>query len=100
MKQIDQFIIEVSKLEAVEFMGLARLLKVQLLEKDDTAAENVESIKDKYKPRDFHLVFEEVLRNFNGLNRTRKREILKLVKNANKKVKADAGNTKNPEAVE
>lgn len=94
MKPNDQLISLIPKLEAVEFMGLARVLKVKLFEEKDASTEKLE---DKYAPRDFTDVLEELIHNFNNLNRTRKREILKLVKNATK-VKYNAGNTENTEA--
>ena len=96
MKTIDQFIFLIPKLEAVEFMGLARLLKVQVITEDDPAAENV---KDRFKPREFNEVFEDVLRAFNSQNRSRKREILKLMKASisKEKVKKNAGNTEDTE---
>lgn len=93
MKPIEQLIILIPKLEAVEFMGLARVLKVKLIEEADITAEKLE---DKYKPREFNDVFSDILEEFNKLNRARKREILKLVKVASskEKVKKNAGNTK------
>lgn len=99
MKTIDQFIFLIPKLEAVEFMGLARLLKVQVITEDDPAAENV---KDRFKPREFSDVFEDVLRAFNSQNRSRKREILKLMKASisKEKVKKNAGNTEDTETLD
>lgn len=96
MKPNDQLISLIPKLEPVEFMGLARVLRVKLFEEKNPSAEKVE---DKYAPREFSDVLEELMMNFNKLNRARKREILKLVKNATAKmkVKKDAGNTENTE---
>lgn len=78
MKEIDKFIDLIVKLEPIEFMGLARVLGVKLNEDD--------------KPRDFEPVFAEVLERFSKCNRTRRHELLKLVKTAIKEVK-NAGNT-------
>lgn len=99
MKTIDQFIFLIPKLEAVEFMGLARLLKVQIITEDDPAAENV---KDRFKPREFSDVFEDTLRAFKAQDRARRREILRLMKASisKQKVKKDAGNTENSEAID
>lgn len=96
MKPTEQLITLIPKLEAVEFMGLARILKVKLIEENDTTAEKLE---DKYKPREFTDVLADMLSEFNTLNRARKREILKLVKIAvsKTKVKKDAGNTEDTE---
>lgn len=77
MKEIDNFINTIAKLEPVEFMGLARVLKVPLFTGEDEARE----------PRDFTDVFSDVLENFSKCGRVRRREILKLVKDAAKHVK-------------
>ena len=92
MKPIEQLISLIPKLEAVEFMGLARVLGVSVIEEADMTAEKLE---DKYKPREFNDVFSDILSHFNKLNRARKREILRLVKIASSKVKVkkDAGDT-------
>lgn len=77
MKEIDSFINTIAKLEPVEFMGLARVLKVPLFTGEGEARE----------PRDFTDVFEDVLENFSKCARPRRREILKLVKDAAKRAK-------------
>ena len=77
MKEIDNFITIIAKLEPVEFMGLARVLKVLLLTGEGETRE----------PRDFTDVFEDVLENFSKCERVRRREILKLVKGAVKREK-------------
>lgn len=84
MKEIDKLINIIPKLEPVEFMGLARVLKVSLFTGEGESRE----------PRDFTDVFEDVLESFSKCGRERRREILKLVKGAAKtKVKQDANNT-------
>ena len=77
MKEIDSFINTIAKLEPVEFMGLARVLKVSLFIGEGETRE----------PRDFTEVFEDVLENFSKCGRVRRREILKLVKDAAKRAK-------------
>ncbi len=77
MKEIDNFINTIAKLEPVEFMGLARVLKVPLFTGGG----------DTREPRDFTDVFEDVLENFSKCKRVRRREILKLVKGAVKREK-------------
>ena len=74
MKEIDSFINIISKLQPVEFMGLARVLKVPLFTGEGEARE----------PRDFTDVFSDVLESFSKSGRARRREILKLIKNAAK----------------
>lgn len=85
MKDIDRFITLIADLEPVEFMGLARVLKVKLFKDEETR-----------EPREFEEVFGETLERFTKCNRTRKREILKLIKTAAKRApgeKKNAGNT-------
>jgi hypothetical protein len=77
MKEIDSFINTIAKLEPVEFMGLARVLKVPLFTGEG----------EEREPRDFTDVFEDVLENFSRCARPRRREILKLVKDAAKRAK-------------
>ena len=72
MKEIDNFINIISKLQPVEFMGLARVLKVPLFTGEGEARE----------PRDFTDVFSDVLESFSKSGRARRREVLKLIKNA------------------
>lgn len=74
MREIDNFINIISKLQPVEFMGLARVLKVPLFTGEGEARE----------PRDFTDVFSDVLESFSKSGRARRREILKLIKNAAK----------------
>ena len=71
MKEIDKFITLIVKLQPVEFMGLARVLKVHLYTDEKTR-----------EPRDFEEVFAEVLERFDKSNRARRREIIQLVKAA------------------
>ena len=65
----------IPKLDAVEFTGLARLLKVKLV---------TENPEDGGRPihRDFIEVLDEMMGNFDKLDRAKKREVLKLVKKA------------------
>ena len=79
MKLGMQLIEQISKMEPVEFLGLARLLGVQVLEENKEATED----KDKFKPRSFADVLEDVLAKYEKQNRSRKREIIKLVKKSN-----------------
>lgn len=69
MKEIDKFITLLVNLQPVEFMGLARVLKVRLYTDEETR-----------EPREFEDVFAEVLERFNKCNRTRRREIIRLIK--------------------
>ena len=63
----------------MDFIGLARLLRVELVEKVD----------DNIEPRDFTVVLNDTLKAYQNANRNKKREILRIVK------KANANHTKN-----
>ena len=75
-----------------------QLLQVQrrarVMREKDPAAQDP---KDKYEPMPFADVLEDVLAAFEKLNRTRKREIIKLVKQSNLARRGDknAGTTTN-----
>ena len=71
MKEIDKFITLLVNLQPVEFMGLARVLKVRLYTNEE-----------EREPREFEDVFAEVLERFSKCNRTRRREIIRLIKAA------------------
>lgn len=79
MKDIDKLIQIIPKLELMDFIGLARLLRIELVEKKD----------DKLEPRDFTDVLDDTLKAYQSASRDKKREILRIVK------KANASNTKN-----
>lgn len=89
MKQIDKFIKFISELEPVEFAGLARVLKVRLLDEVNPEAELV---KDRFAARSFTDVLTDILAAFEKSDRKRRREILKLIKDCVKE-KVDAGNS-------
>ena len=78
MKSNMQLIDQISKMEPLDFVGLAKLLGVQVIEQNN----DIDGEK-QLNVRNFSDVFADVMAKFNGLNRTRKREILKLVKKSN-----------------
>ena len=74
----------ITKMEPLEFAGLARLLGVSIVEDNpDLEAEK------KMVPRSFTDVFADVMAKFDKLGRAKQREIIKLIKKSNsmKKVK-------------
>ena len=97
MKQIDRLLRDIINLDPVEFMGLARVLKVKLMEPDYEKNEEDENTgKVTLKPRDFTDILSDVLAAFEASNRRRRREILQLIHEAvtHKEVISDAGDTK------
>ena len=79
MKDIDKLIQIIPKLELMDFIGLAHLLRVNLIEKKE----------DKLEARDFADVLDDTLKAYENASREKKREILRIVK------KANANHTKN-----
>ena len=69
---IEKFILEVSKLEPIEFFGLTKIFNINLVEEDD-----------KKTPRKFEIVLSEILDNYIRLSRKQRRTILKMIKSAN-----------------
>ena len=85
MKLIDQFLLEIAKLQPLEFAALARIVRVNIYD-------------DSKQPKDFTVVFEEILRAFNKLNRSRRKEIIKVLRAANsQEATINANNTENSE---
>lgn len=78
MKSNIQLMDQITKMEPLEFAGLAKLLGVAIVEDNlDKEAEK------KVVPRSFTDVLSDVMAKFSKLGRSRKREILKLVKKSN-----------------
>lgn len=71
-KGIKEVMDMMARLETIEFIGLARLLKVSLVQEND------EDI------RPFADIVEDMLVSYNKQNRKRRREIFKMLKNATK----------------
>ena len=81
MKPTDKLLMLIPKLDAVEFAGLARVLKVKLLDEVNPEADTP---AERYVARDFNDVLTDVLKNFELSPRARRREILQLLKAAQK----------------
>lgn len=76
MKKTQKLLELLPKLDAVQFAGLARVLKVKLLDEVNPDATDP---KERYAARGFNDVLEDMLKNFESSNRARRREILQLV---------------------
>lgn len=81
MKNTEKLMRLIVDMRPVEFLGLANLLGAPVMEEVNPDATDP---KERYKPKSFTDVFEDVLRRFDKLNRSRKREILRLVEKSNK----------------
>lgn len=78
--------------DPVIFLGLCPILKIQIYkeEKDENGKEI---------PRDFHEVLKDLMSSYDRAGRKRKRELLKILRDANKAQggEADGSGTKNTE---
>lgn len=70
-KEFQNFVNYTSKLEAMEFMGLVRMLNVDIFKND----------KEK-TPRDFEEIFSEVMDKFIQASPMQRKNILKILKAA------------------
>lgn len=78
-KDLNTFANLIIKLEAAEFMGLAKMLCVHVFKEDAI------DIKGKPAPRKGEDIIADCLTAFAGLNRKKRREILKILKTITKK---------------
>lgn len=67
------FLEDIAKLEAVEFIGLAKLLGVELLEDEEL--------------RPMGDIVDDVMVKFSKLNRKKRRELKKIVRAAGRRIK-------------
>ena len=82
MKQNSKLLELITKLEVTEFIGLAKILKVQLVEEINPGAAEP---SERYSARDFTDVLGDILHNFDAAPRARRREILQILKAASEK---------------
>ena len=71
MKDIDTLIQIIPTLDVMDFIGLARVLRVELVTKNE---------EGKVITRDFTDVLDDTLRAFKASDRKRRREIMRIVK--------------------
>lgn len=97
MNNSQNLLLEITKMQPVEFAGLARLLGVDIVQKKEgveftsTVPESPADIQKNYEARPFADVLGDVMAKYSNLNRQRKREILRLVKKSNANKKAGDG---------
>ena len=72
MNKKNELIELITKLEPVEFIGLARLLCVDIINKEDKTT------------RDFYDVLNDIVNKFNTLARKQRREILSVLRRVKK----------------
>lgn len=73
MNESSGFLEDIAKLEAVEFIGLAKLLGVELLEGEEL--------------RPMGDIVEDIMTKFSKLNRKKRRELKQIVRAAGRRIK-------------
>lgn len=68
---MEKFLIQLSKLEPVEFIGVAHLCGAHLLQEDNKT------------PRDFADILRDILDKYKTLNRKKRRELEKILAQSN-----------------
>lgn len=82
-KNTEEFAKLLCDLEAIEFIGVAKVLCVELYEKAPTDTEDA----SKRTPRDAEEVLIDMITRFADLNKAKQRELLKILRKLKKKVK-------------
>ena len=67
---VENLVKEISKLQMEEFIGVCKILGVELVEEDGT-------------PKDAVKIFEEVIEKLDELNRRKRKNLMKLLRAAN-----------------
>lgn len=71
-KNLQKFLLEISKLEAIEFLGILKIFNINVC-KDD----------EEKTPKQFEELLSEVIDKYITLSRTQRRNIMKLIKLSN-----------------
>lgn len=71
-KELEKFIIQLSKLNPIEFMGISKIFNIELYEDEE-----------KKKPRKFEVILSEILDKYISLTPRRRKNMMNLVKSAN-----------------
>ena len=77
---------EILKLDAIEFLGVCKIIGVDVYEDVECAQANEEDDAD-LEPRDFYEIWDEICDVIENMNRTRRRNLGKLIYSATKKEK-------------
>ena len=80
----ENLLIEIVKLDSIQFLGVCKILGIELFDKDDS---NIDSKKIDAKPRNFDDIWLDLCDMISEMNRTRRRNLGKLIYAATKKEK-------------
>lgn len=84
-KQVLKFLSYLRYLEVIEAIGIARILKVELLVRDDNADADSQE-KATIQEKEYDIILSEMLDSFIKLSREERKMILKIMKEATEKV--------------
>lgn len=85
-KQVLKFLSYLRHLEVIEAIGIARILKVDLLVRNDTADAN-EQEKPSIQEKEYDIILSEMMDSFIKLKREERKMILEIMKEATMTVK-------------
>lgn len=91
---------KILELDAIEFLGVCKIIGVSVYEEDSFKISDIENVKKdsecgraighanvEVKPRDFYDIWNDVVDTISEMNRTRRRNLGKLIYPATKKEK-------------
>lgn len=76
--RLDTFLSLIKKLEPVEFIGLARILQINLTR--PTSDVNTSESCPSAEPRDFYEILDDIIKKYAELPRKPRRQILKMLR--------------------
>ena len=82
----ENLLVEILKLDPIEFLGICKIIGVNVYEDVECAQANEEDDVD-LEPRDFYEIWDEICDVIENMNRTRRRNLGKLIYSATKKEK-------------
>ena len=85
-KQVLKFLSYLRHLEVIEAIGIARILKVDLLVRNDTADAN-EQEKPSIQEKEYDIILSEMMDSFIKLKREERKMILEIMEEATMTVK-------------
>lgn len=82
-KQTKDFINTLKKLEPVEFIGVARILKIPVARPVDVPSDTPDAAPvTKAEARDFYEIFADMINKFDSLGRAQRRQIMEVMRDA------------------
>jgi hypothetical protein len=88
-EQTENFVKLLTSLDAAAFVGVAKLLHIELFDRDET-----KTGKEAVIPRDANILVEEVVSTFYKLPKNKRKELLKVLKQYKKESAKDGSTTK------